>query len=71
MSVILSDEEGVVCSMDNMLIIMKKRLEKASNKLREANVTLNVQKWHFSQPSMKFLGQLVNKDSIKPDLTSN
>ena len=39
------------------------------NKLREANVTLNVEKCQSSQPSIKFLGQIVNKDGIKPDPT--
>ena len=34
------------------------------NKLRKANVTLNVDKCQFSQRSIKFLGQIVNKDGI-------
>ena len=75
MSAILSGEEGVICLMDDILIYGKnneehqQRLEKVLDKLREANVTLNIEKCQFSQPSIKFLGQIVNKDGIKPDPT--
>jgi len=69
----LSGEEGFVCLMDDILIYGRnneehqQRLEKVLNKLRNANVTLNVDKCQFLQPFIKFLGQIVNKDGIKPD----
>ena len=73
MSEILSDLEGVVCMMDDVLVHGQtseehdKRLEKVLQRLQEAGLTLNKQKCHFSQTQVKFLGQIIDGDGVHPD----
>ena len=73
MSEILSDLEGVVCMMDDVLVHGQtseehdKRLEKVLQRLQEAGLTLNKQKCHFSQTQVKFLGQIIDRDGVHPD----
>ncbi|KII64102.1 Retrovirus-related Pol polyprotein from transposon opus [Thelohanellus kitauei] len=35
--------------------------------LADANVKINMNKCRFSQPSLPFLGHLINEDGVKPD----
>ena len=73
MSNILTDLDGVVCMMDDVLIHgctpeeHDARLEKVLQRLHDTGLTLNLQKCQFSQSEVKFLGQVVNKDGIHPD----
>ena len=65
--------EGVECNIDDILIHGKsqdehdQRLHAVLNKLKEANITLNPEKWEFSKTSIKILGHLVSSEGIKPD----
>ena len=45
----------------------EERLDKVLQRLQEAGLTLNEQKCHFSQSQVKFLGQVVDSDGIRPD----
>ena len=73
MSDILTGLEGVVCMMDDVLVHGQSaeehndRLEKVLKRLREAGLTLNKEKCRFSQKQVKFLGQVVDRDGIRPD----
>ena len=44
-----------------------RRLEAVLQRLGNANVTLNAEKCVFNVSSVKFLGQIVGADGIKPD----
>ena len=73
MAVMLAGAEGVVCLMDDILVYGKdeeehqKHLEAVMHRLKKAKITLNVDKCHFAQSTIKFLGQIVNQDGIQPD----
>jgi len=73
MTTILAGAEGVVCLMDDILIYGRdneehqQHLERVLYRLKEAKVTLNVDKCQFAQSSIKFLGQIVSQDEIQPD----
>ena len=73
MAATLAGAEGTVCLMDNILIYGKdeeehqKHLEAVMHRLKKAKITLNVDKCHFAQSTIKFLGQIVNQDGIQPD----
>ena len=73
MSDILSGLRGVVCLMDDVLVYGStqeehdKNLLAALNRIQEAGLTLNKEKYVFSKKSIKFLGQLVDEQGIKPD----
>ena len=73
MSDILSDLEGVVCMMDDVLVHggtrgeHDQRLDNVLQRMSDVGMTLNRQKCHFSQSQVKFLGQIINKDGIHPD----
>ena len=73
MSDILTGLDGVVGMMDDVLVHGQtteehdERLDRVLQKLQEAGLTLNRQKCHFSKPQGKFLGQIVNKDGVRPD----
>ena len=70
---VLAGAEGTVCLMDDILIYGKdeekhqKHLEAVMHRLKKAKITLNVDKCHFAQSTIKFLGQIVNQDGIQPD----
>ena len=72
MSFILSGLEGVVCMVDNILVSGStqeqhdQRLEKVLDKI-QSGVTFNTDKYVFSQPSVRFLGQVVDATGINPD----
>ena len=65
--------EGVVCMVDDILmsgntqIQHDQRLETVLDRLARAGVTLNADKCVFSQSSVRFLGQIVDAEGIRPD----
>ena len=73
MSQILEGLDGVECNIDDILIYGRsqeehdERLEAVLNRLSNANVTFNAQKCVFSVSKVKFLGQIVGSDGVKPD----
>ena len=73
MSMILTGLEGIVCMVDDVLVSGKtqeehdKRLEAALQRIEQAGLTLNPEKCIFSQPSVRFLGHLVDASGIQPD----
>ena len=70
---ILTGLEGVVCMVDDVLVHGRtieehdERLDKVLKRLQEAGLTLNKQKCRFSQSQVKFLGQVVDREGIRPD----
>ena len=71
-STILANLEGVVCMIDDVLIFghnqeHDQRLKIVLSKLQKAGVTLNKTKCKFSQHCVKFLGQQINSEGIRPD----
>ena len=73
MSDLLSDLEGVVCMMDDILVYGRtteehdERLVRVLHKLRQAGLTLNRDKCQFSQTQVKFLGQVIDGSGVRPD----
>ena len=70
---ILSGLKGVVCLIDDVLVYgatqeeHDKNLSAVLNRIQEAGLTLNKEKCEFSTKSIKFLGQVVDANGIKPD----
>lgn len=73
MSQILSGLPGTVCPMDDVLVHSRskeernQRLTAVLKRMVEAGVTLNREKCSFGQMSVKFLGHIVNQQSISAD----
>ena len=73
MSELLSDLEGVVCMVDDVLVHgttqaeHDRHLDAVLKRLKEGNVTLNTAKCQFSRTSVRFLGQLLTSEGIRPD----
>ena len=73
MSEILNGLESVVCMMDDILVHGKtqeehdERLHKVLQRLQEAHVTLNAEKYQFLQTSDSFLGHTIDSSEIRPD----
>ena len=73
MTEILGDISGVVCLVDDILVTGRtqdehnSRLTEVLTRLKKAKVTLGLSKCKFSQPSVKFLGQMVDQSGVKPD----
>ena len=73
MSEILSGLKGVVCLIDDVLVYgttqedHDKNLLAALSQIQEAGLTLNKEKCVFSTTTIKFLGQMVDANGIKPD----
>ena len=73
MNQILEGLEGVVCLIDDTLIYGKtkeehdERLMAVLKRIQEAELTLNKEKCQFCQKSIRFLGQLLDQTSVKPD----
>ena len=67
MSEILSDLEGIVCLIDDVLVHGKlqeehdHRLKKVLERVKQVGLTLNVDKCEFSKSCIKFLGQVIKK----------
>ena len=72
MSTILEGLEGVVCLIDDVLVIGKDeaehdtRLMQVLERLESVGVTLNREKCAFRQSSVKFLGHLID-DGVRAD----
>ena len=70
---ILEGLDGVECNIDDVLVHgatqeeHDRRLEAVFQRLGNANVTLNAENCVFNVSSVKFLGQIVGADGIKPD----
>ena len=73
MSEILHDVEGAVCLVDDFLVHGRSqeehdcRLVAVLRRLQEVGLTLNEKKCAFSQPSVKFLGQIVDQLGVRSD----
>ena len=73
MSEALTGLTGVVCMMDDVLIHATtreehdERLIKVLQRLEKLGMTLNTEKCHFTQTSVKFLGHVVDSTGIRPD----
>ncbi len=70
---ILEGLEGVLVLIDDILVHGKtqeehdQRLSAVLKRLGEANLTLNKEKCHFSQSTVRFLGQVIDSSGIRPD----
>ena len=73
MNEILGDIEGAVCLIDDILIYGKtqsehdQRLLSVLNRINEAGLTLNKEKWVFNTTSINFLGQQIHNSGVKAD----
>ncbi|NRA93585.1 MAG: reverse transcriptase family protein [Psychroserpens sp.] len=63
-----------ICYIDDTLIYSKdesshdKHIQETLNKLRKAGIKLNKEKCEFRKEEIKFLGYVINKEGIKPDV---
>ena len=70
---ILDGLSGVVCMMDDILVVGKdrkehdERLEQVLIRLENAGLTLNKEKCEFGVSEVKFLGHVLNKEGISVD----
>ena len=73
MSTILDGLSGVLCLIDDILILGKdqkecdKRLSVALEWIQKAGVTLNAEKRKFSKRQVTFLGHVINENGISAD----
>lgn len=75
MDIILGSEfrDFVVCYVDDLLIVSEsfedhiEHLNKVLTRLSSAGFTLRLDKCHFLQSEMKFLGYILNSEGFKPD----
>ena len=73
MSEVLSDLEGVVCLIDDVLVHGTTqeehdcRLKRVLRRLQQVGLTLNADKCKFSKKRNKFLGQLIDESGVSPD----
>ena len=73
MQSILSDMEGTVNMIDDILVYGKdqeehdERLEKVLNRIEGAGITLNSEKCDFSKSKVTFLGHVVDATGVSPD----
>ena len=73
MSEILTNLDGVVCQMDDIVVFGKsyhehdQRLRAALKRIRDAGLTLNKEKCQFSQMEVKFFGHIVDDNGVRPD----
>ena len=67
--------EGVKCRMDDILVVGKdqaehdRRLEQVLDRLVERRLTLNLQKCLFSQSKLQYLGQILDSQGVRKDLS--
>ena len=75
MNQILDGMDGVACLIDDILIYgttqaeHDQRLMKVLRKICDTGLTLNKDKRQFNTTSIKFLGQVVDQNRVKPDTT--
>ena len=73
MSELLTDIQGVLCQMDDVLIFGQnqaehdQRLEAALRHIEEAGATLNPEKCEFSKSKIIFPGHVIDAEGIKAD----
>ena len=73
MSKILSPLDGVLCLMNDVLVVGKdqtehdERLKAVLQKIETAGATLNPSKCEFRRRQLKFLGHLVDEEGIRAD----
>ena len=73
MSILLEGLSGVVCLMDDVLVVGSnqqehdERLVKVLERVQSAGVTLNAEKCEFGKPSLKFLGHCIDKNGVSAD----
>ena len=73
MNNLLRGLEGVLCLMDDILIVAKdmeehhKRLTSVLIRIKEAGVTLNMDKCEFAKSKITFLGHLIDENGIQAD----
>ena len=66
MAAVLQVIDGVVCLMDDVLVHGRtqrehdERLDAVLKRIQEAGIMLNREKCSFSQPQVKFLGQVLS-----------
>ena len=69
----LTGLQGVLCHMDDILVIGKdkqehdERLTKVLNRLQDSGITLNKDKCVFATNKLHYLGQVIDPDGIKKD----
>ena len=72
-SQVLEGTEGALCQMDDILVYGKsvkehdEHLEATLLKLQKANLALNEEKCEFSQPSVEFLGTVIDSKGVQVD----
>ena len=73
MNSLLTGLEGVLCLIDDVLVFganrkdHDNRLDAVMQRLQMAGITLNQSKCTFLKDQVKFLGHVVNKDTIQAD----
>ena len=73
MSEILVVLEGVLCQMDDILVFGKDlhehnaRLEQVLRRIQTSGATLNLKKFEFAKPSLKYLGCIIDEKGIQAD----
>ena len=73
MYAILEGIDGVLCQMDDTLILIAtqsqhdERIREVLGRLQKENVTLNSNKCQFSVQEVNFVGQTIKESEISPD----
>ena len=73
MSNILAELPGIVCHIDDVLVLgcdqreHDSRLKGALQAIQQAGLTLNIDKCVFNQSCVSFLGHIINSDGISQD----
>ena len=73
MDKILINIEGVICYMDDILVHSKDEnrhtsiLLKVKERLQEAGLQLNEEKYKYHQRELKFLGHIILQHKVNPD----
>lgn len=66
-------EPNVFCYLDDIIVVTKtfehhiELLKQVQRVLKEANLTVNIQKCEFFRPSLKYLGFIVDPDGLRTD----
>ena len=69
---ILPKVPGIVCHIDDILITGKDdeehlhRLELVLKSFKENGLTIKMNKCHFLQPAVQYLGKVISQDGIQP-----
>ena len=72
MSSVLQGLDNVYCYLDDVLVFHEdeeqhfKAVEEVFRRLREAGLSLSLDKCQFARPSLEFLGYSVSQDGIQP-----